>query len=151
MSRVECRGRIVFVCRTRPTARRSTMGASSAGTGGITRAAAGAGAAGGKALSNLEAAVEVGEVVGGAALATGAAAAPVVGAGLVGNPLATQRGSSRFQLSTAVRVALLHLAIRTSGPSTWRLERLTRHSRSAPLSRSRRPRSGTSLHFGTRR
>jgi hypothetical protein len=42
MSRVECRGRIVFVCRTRPTARRSTMGASSAGTGGITRAAAGA-------------------------------------------------------------------------------------------------------------
>jgi hypothetical protein len=72
-------------------------GASSAGTGGTTRAAAGAGAAGGKALSNLEAAVEVGKVVGGAALATGAAAAPVVGAGLVANQLYERFGEDQGQ------------------------------------------------------
>ena len=77
------------------------MGASSAGTGGITRAAAGAGAAGGKALSNLEAAVEVGKVVGGAALATGAAAAPVVGAGLVANQLYERSGLASASASFA--------------------------------------------------
>ena len=39
----------------------------------------------GKTLSNLEAAAEVGKVVGGAALAAGAAAAPVVAAGALAN------------------------------------------------------------------
>jgi hypothetical protein len=59
------------------------------------------GAAGGKALSNLEAAVEVGKVVGGAALATGAAAAPVVGAGLVANQLYKRSGLASASASFA--------------------------------------------------
>jgi hypothetical protein len=58
---------------------------------------AGAGAAGGKALSNLEAAAEVGKVRDGAALATGAAAAPVVGAGLVANQLYERFGEDQGQ------------------------------------------------------
>jgi hypothetical protein len=57
------------------------MGASTTGTSGITRVVAGA-EAGGKGLSNLEAAAEVGKMLGGAGLAVGAVAAPVAGAAL---------------------------------------------------------------------
>jgi hypothetical protein len=52
-------------------------------------------AGGGKALSNLEAAAEVGKVVGGVALAAGAAGAPVVAGGLVANQLYERFGEEQ--------------------------------------------------------
>jgi hypothetical protein len=47
--------------------------------------------------------------------------------------------------------ALLHLAISTLGALHWRVERLSLAFKSAPLSRSRGPRNGISLHSGTHR
>jgi hypothetical protein len=65
---------------------------------------------------------------------------------------ATRPRFSRLQGVTAgTPTTLLHLAISTLDALHLEAKRLTWHPRSASLSRSRGPRSGTSLHLGTRR